>query len=56
MSRARILATAAAFAFGLFIGWYGGIDYMTRSFPAALSIVGTSAFAFWIWIWPGWSK
>lgn len=56
MKRARILTTAGVFALGLFLGWYGGIDYTQRSFGASWAVFCSIAAAGWAWSYPGWRK
>lgn len=56
MNRARILTTVGVFALGLFLCWYGGVDYTQRSSSAALSVCCSIGVAFLSWTCPGWRK
>lgn len=55
MSR-RLITSVAVFLVGLFLGWYGGVDYLQRGFGAAWAVVCSIFFAWWTWMWPGWTK
>lgn len=56
MNRARILTTVGVFALGLFLCWYGGVDFTRRSFWAAWSVAISIYVSGMIWSLPGWRK
>lgn len=51
----RMIWTTAAFSLGMFIAWYGGVDFTVRSFESAYALGCSIALAVWVLSIPIWT-
>lgn len=56
VTRIRLFTSVVVFLIVLFLGWYGGVDYLQRGFDGAWFVAVSIAAAWGTWSFPGWKK
>lgn len=52
----RLITSVAVFLVGLFLGWYGGVDYLQRGIGAAWAVVCSIVAGWLVWGAPEWTE